>query len=312
MKAAALALAALLGGCAGAPHITDVNPTRRSAELESTPFFPQDEYQCGPAALATVLSASGVAVTAEELVERIYLPGRKGSLQAELVSTSRAYGRVPYALAPSFGDLLAEVAAGNAVLILQNLGLPFWPAWHYAVVVGYDEDRDELVLRSGRERRRIESTKAFLRHWNLAERWALVVVPPDSPPQTARALDWLRTAGAFEELGKFELAAQAYRASTRRWPDDPLGWQLLGNARYAQRDWIEAESAFRSALRIEPSASTRNNLATVLLERGCPMLAAAEIQRALERAAPEAETRIFKRTREQIESYRGPVSADCQ
>jgi len=34
-------------------------------ELREVPFFPQEEFQCGPAALATVLAASGVKVTPE-------------------------------------------------------------------------------------------------------------------------------------------------------------------------------------------------------------------------------------------------------
>src|SRR5207237_9306004 len=50
-------------------------------ELTQVPFFPQDEYQCGPAALATVLASSGVKVTPEELVAQVYIPERKGSLQ---------------------------------------------------------------------------------------------------------------------------------------------------------------------------------------------------------------------------------------
>ena len=41
-------------------------------ELRDTPFFPQEEYQCGPAALATVLAASGVAVSPDDLTGKVY------------------------------------------------------------------------------------------------------------------------------------------------------------------------------------------------------------------------------------------------
>ena len=37
-------------------------------ELTEVPFYPQKEYQCGPAALATALVASGVKVTPEVAV----------------------------------------------------------------------------------------------------------------------------------------------------------------------------------------------------------------------------------------------------
>jgi len=32
-------------------------------ELTEVPFFPQEDYQCGPAALATVLNVTGVTIT---------------------------------------------------------------------------------------------------------------------------------------------------------------------------------------------------------------------------------------------------------
>src|SRR5437868_6842253 len=78
----------VLGGCASlAPQTTQLRDRLPPAlhdyvELKEVPFFPQDEYQCGPAALATVLNTFGVKVTPEELVPEVYLPARKGSLQA--------------------------------------------------------------------------------------------------------------------------------------------------------------------------------------------------------------------------------------
>ena len=53
-------------------------------ELTTVPFFPQEEYQCGPAALATVLTWTGVNVTPAELAPQVYLPERQGSLQLEI------------------------------------------------------------------------------------------------------------------------------------------------------------------------------------------------------------------------------------
>ncbi|TMH63749.1 MAG: hypothetical protein E6H57_16700, partial [Betaproteobacteria bacterium] len=131
-----------LCGCAGlAPQTATLRETLAPAlherfELTQVPFFPQSEYQCGPAALATALAASGVKVTPEELVPEVYLPERKGSLQIEMLAAARRHGMVSYQLAPRFGDLLREIAAGNPVIVLQNLGLR--DGWHYAVAIGYD------------------------------------------------------------------------------------------------------------------------------------------------------------------------------
>ena len=40
-------------------------------DIESTRFFTQSDYQCGPAALATVLSAAAVDVTPDQLVPEV-------------------------------------------------------------------------------------------------------------------------------------------------------------------------------------------------------------------------------------------------
>ena len=75
----------LLGGCA-TPQVARLDaswpegiPTR--VELAQVPFFPQEDYECGPAALAMVANAAGVKVSPETLVNHFYLPGRQGSLQ---------------------------------------------------------------------------------------------------------------------------------------------------------------------------------------------------------------------------------------
>ncbi|HKB52378.1 MAG TPA: hypothetical protein VKD22_00145, partial [Ramlibacter sp.] len=65
----------------------------QTVELRNVPFFPQKEYECGPAALATVLASSGVAVTPDPLVKDVYLPARRGSLQLEMLAAARRYGR---------------------------------------------------------------------------------------------------------------------------------------------------------------------------------------------------------------------------
>src|SRR5690606_28591997 len=116
-----------------------INPSLRVAEamppvvdgasprpllLDGVPFHPQTEYHCGPAALAGILGASGVApgvADPDALAPKVYLPGRKGSLQLELVGATRRAGRIPYEVDATPEALLAELAADRPVLVLQNL-----------------------------------------------------------------------------------------------------------------------------------------------------------------------------------------------
>ncbi|MEJ2087904.1 MAG: PA2778 family cysteine peptidase, partial [Gammaproteobacteria bacterium] len=179
MSVAALAL---LTGCAAG---LVVDRDRPAIELSEVPFFPQNRYQCGPAALATVLVASGVDITPDRLVPEVYLPSRRGSLQIELQAAARRHGRLPYELAPDLEVLLDTVTTGMPVLVLQNLGFSWLPRWHYGVVVGYDPGRSAVLLRSGRERRRAEPVGRFQRTWSLAGRWAVVALRPGEIQATA-------------------------------------------------------------------------------------------------------------------------------
>jgi ABC-type bacteriocin/lantibiotic exporter with double-glycine peptidase domain len=133
------------------------------------PFFPQTDYQCGPAALATILAHEGLAVDPDSLAPAVYTEGLRGSLQAELLAATRRHGLVPYPLSPDPATLVAEIDSGKPVLVLQNLGLDRLPIWHYAVVVGFDAERHEVLLRSGTERRRTERLSRFLRSWARAD-----------------------------------------------------------------------------------------------------------------------------------------------
>jgi tetratricopeptide (TPR) repeat protein len=308
---ATLALALMLAACAGSPVQRDRGLPAASVELTATPFFPQAAYQCGPAALATVLVASGAAVTPDDLVPKIYLPGRRGSTQPEIVAATRTYDRIPYVLAPDITALLKEVAAGNPVLVLQNLGLKYMAVWHYAVVIGYDPAADTLLLRSGIEKRMSVSRRRFMASWKRADHWALVAATADRIPATANAPDWLRATSAFETLGRPAMAEAAYAAATRRWPEDGLPWQALANARYAQGNAGGAEAALRSALQVGASAGTYNNLSQLLLERGCRSAALVAIARADAAADAAAYRPALAATRSGIERSALGDAADC-
>jgi tetratricopeptide (TPR) repeat protein len=267
-------LLALLAGCASAPQtrqLLDSPPARLPARVEilAAPFFPQEDYQCGPAALATVLSHSGVPVHPDALAPQVFIPERQGSLQLELIAATRRHGRVPYVLAPRLEDVLREVSAGNPVLVLQNLALNWYPRWHYAVIVGFDVSDGSLVMRSGRRQRHVVDLSVFERTWARGGRWALVILPPDRVPVTAEPLPFLRSAASFEQLGQLATARVAYRTAVAHWPDDTIAWMALGNAAYALQDASEAERAYRRALDLSPDyAPALNNLAQLLADQG--------------------------------------------
>jgi hypothetical protein len=237
-------------------------------ELTAVPFFPQLEYQCGPAALATVLVGAGAKTSPEELVPQVYIPDRKGSLQVEMLAAARRHGMISYALAPRFEDLLREIAAGTPVIVLQNLGL-FSDGWHYAVAIGYDYPRGTLVLRSGTQEREVMPFAAHEIVWMRSGYWAMVAVPPDRIPATAEEKSWLSAIAALERTGQARGARAAYAAFLGRWPENVNARIGLANTHYALGELTQAEVVLREAARREPeSVVVLNNLAQTLSDLG--------------------------------------------
>jgi len=250
-----------------------------AVELSATPFFAQTEHQCGPAALATLLQSHNVDVTPETLSTQMYIPERKGSLQIELAVAARRHGMLPYPLDPALNDLLVELAAGNPVLVMQNLGFGWWPQWHYAVVIGYDIANNELLLRSGTTRRWQTTFAAFVNTWKRADKWGLVIVPVGTIPATASISTYLKTAYAFEETGLYVQALDSYRAATRQWPEDISAWITLGNMEYKAGNNDKAVAALLNASSLSPeTVMTWNNLAYALHANGCPAQALQSLQ----------------------------------
>jgi peptidase C39-like protein/tetratricopeptide repeat protein len=294
---------AALQGCAGfAPQtaalldgMPEGMPLR--AELTEVPFFPQQEYQCGPAALATVLVSSGVKTTPEALVPQVYLPARKGSLQVEMLAAARRHGLVSYQLAPSFVDLMRELAAGTPVVVLQNLGIS--EGWHYAVAVGYDYKLGQMILRSGITEREEMPFAVHEMVWKRSGYWAMVAVPPERIPATAQEDRWLSSLVAFERSNQPASNRAAYSAFLQRWPDNVNAAIGLANAHYALHDLPQAEKVLRAALERSPdSVIALNNLAQTLSDQGREAEALPIAERAVAAGGPHAAA--VQQTRDEI------------
>lgn len=256
-------------------------------ELVDVPFFPQTDFDCGPAALATILNAQNVAVTPAELSPAVYVDGLEGSLQVELMAAARRFGLLPVPIGPDPASLLSEIASGRPVLVLQNLRFARVPAWHYAVVVGYSADRGRFILRSGDEERRLERASRFMRSWRLADYWGFVVARPGEIPVGATPEAYMRAlVGSSRQLDRAN-AGRAYTAALERWPDQPLVLFLSAAWEQSSADLETAARLYRHLIALNPGhVAARNNLANVLLEQGCRNEALLEANAALNLQAP--------------------------
>lgn len=281
----------MTGGCAtlppGALPDDRTGALPRQMELPDVPFFPQEDYQCGPAALAMVMTHAGIAVDPEVLRPEVYLPERRGTLQVEILGATRRHGLVAYQMAPVLGEVLEEVARGTPVLVLQNLGLDWYPVWHYAVVIGYDLNNKEVILHSGREKRQRMSLVTFENTWARSAHWAMVAVPAENIPYTASETRYVAAVNAFGRTGQLTAAHTAYRVAKQRWPGSPRVGIALGNVAYMMKRLDEAEAEFRRTVEAYPdSVAALNNLAQTLSDMGRDEEALRYVQRAAKLGGP--------------------------
>ena len=258
----------LISGCVFKANQSELNA--RYVNLKSTPFFPQSDYQCGPAALSTLLVSSGVQVTPNSLVAKVYIPKRKGSLQIEMIAATREYGRVPYLLNPVFSNIVDELHQGRPVLVFQNLGWRIKPVWHYAVVIGYDPDAEELLLRSGTTANKRLSVNKFMRSWQRAGSWAFVALKPGEFPVNVDFNRYFQALTDMSNNASMQFMLELYLITSKQFTDKPIVWFALANSYLELNKYSQAVDAYLHVLTLDSNhIATRNNLAYGLAMLSC-------------------------------------------
>ena len=293
----------LLTGCAGLKKweiLQKASNVPPCFELEAVPFYPQKAYQCGPAALAMALNWSGLPISPEALTDEVFTPARKGSLQTALIGAVRRHGRIAY-LSTGMDVIFSEVAAGHPVIILQNLGLSWYPIWHYTVVVGYDFQQKIVILRSGVTARKLMSFRVFDKTWARSNYWGLLILKPKQLPAVAKENLFLTAVLGLEKAGQFQAAIDGYKTALTRWPESLIALMGLGNCHYVIGEIKSAELTLRETVRLHPEAgSAFNNLAQILSEQGRKQEALEAAQKAVSLGGPLSA--VYQKTLEEIQS----------
>ncbi len=264
-----LAATCIFSGCSLHKGLPPENLPLTDIELTDTPFFAQERYQCGPAALASLLVSSDVITLPEMLVPELYIPGRKGSLQLDIIGSIRRHNRIPYLIKPDIQAISSELQAERPVLVLQNLGLKIAPVYHYSVIIGMRTD-GRLILRSGTTERKIMTVKDFLATWERAGSWGVVSLRPNEFPADHDIARYLTAIADIEAAGNLQLAEQAYTNLLFRHPYNTTAIFGLANTLFTQKQFTAAASFYQYLLEQDPyNAAAANNLAETLAALKC-------------------------------------------
>ena len=293
-----------LSGCATPPQsktILENSPAKSNKVLLSeVPFWPQTRYQCGPAALATVLNTTNLKVQPKQLISQLYIPKKKGALTAEMVATTRQYQRIPVRIEGHLSQIFRQLDSGRPVLVLQNLGFEQLSKWHFAVVVGYDIEEGEFILRSGETAEWRTQFAVFERTWARGDYWAMIVLSPDERPEIEDLDQYLKAIVDFEKIGKQEIAKQGYQQILKIQPEHFTANMGLGNLAYQRGDFQEAREEFELITLNHPNrADAWNNLAYTYAQLLLGEKALQAINKAIELSNSESQ---YRQSQREIES----------
>jgi ABC-type bacteriocin/lantibiotic exporter with double-glycine peptidase domain len=196
-----------LAGCAGsvAPEIKRL-PER--VELSGT-FYRGQDNQSGPQVLASLLSQQGIVITPGLLDKPLGLPGAEARLQQNMQNLAREYGMLVYPLDANLPALLAQVAAGYPVMVRFS---EFWAGPRYAILAGYNRQKQTVLLRAGMNRRTLMSFSSFESAFKDAGGWAVLIQKPDQLPANVDQQRWLKAASDLAQAGQEQAAARAKKA----------------------------------------------------------------------------------------------------
>lgn len=149
--------------------------------IQGVPFIPQEEYYCGPASLAMVLRFWGVEADEDQIASALFLKSVRGTLNFDLEFYARRRGLRARSFQGTLEGVKAELRRNHPLIVFQDLGLGPLEIPHFAVLIGYDDRREVVILHSGTTRNLVLPYDEFLRTWARRKWWTLLITPAGAP-----------------------------------------------------------------------------------------------------------------------------------
>jgi len=166
-------MCALLSACASAPRVTQPEDVHM---IRDVPFYPQEEYQCGPASLASVLGYWDADSDPDEIAGDIFSTSARGTLTVDMILYAKKKGFHAEQFRGSMEKLMDAVDSGHPLIVLVDFGISLIQVNHFMVVIGYTNDG--IIVHSGKTPNRSLQEKDFLSAWKKTDYWALLIRRP--------------------------------------------------------------------------------------------------------------------------------------
>ena len=287
LRAGLLFLLGLLSACQTPPQTLQLLATppdiARQHIMSQVPFYPQQQYFCGPTTLAEVAGFYGFSKSPDDIAPNTFIPGRQGTLQIEMAAATRQLGMLAYVQPrATMAQLLSLVAENMPLIVLQNNSIAWLPQWHYAVVIGYDLDSAEVILHTGVTAQHRLNFATFERTWQRGDYWLLAMLPPDKASAQLDPFLYTKACQDLLNTGLIAAGVLALETATQQWPDYWLPYFLLANHYFTAAPLVAAAWFEQGLAAAQQQAGYLNNYALLLSGLGCHQKAIALINTAVE------------------------------
>jgi len=221
---------------------------------------------CGPACLAMVLNYwdETRSFSQRKISDEIYDSENEATYNSDLVLYPRTKGFESYSFQ---GDLriLKDVVGKDIPVIVLTKAIKQLAKGHYRVVIGYDDDRDQIIFhdpyfggRSGM------TSKDFMKVWELGKgrnqsRWMMAVVPDQSdfpfPALQYDPLTSINLATAYYRRSDFMKSREQWEKARESLSEDPYPLYSLAMVGLREGKSEEAEAYALKALSLDAKSA---------------------------------------------------------
>jgi len=231
--------------------------------IETVPFekWLKRNY-CGPACLTMVLNYwdEAKSFNQQEITEDVYDSVNQATYNSELVLFPRTQGYASYSFQGNLTILKDMVKKGIPVIVLTKT-IKQIAKGHYRVVIGFDDDRDQIIFHDPFFGGRFAmKSKNFLKAWNLGEgrnqsRWMMAVLPSQNifpfPALQNDPLTSINLATAYYRRSDFLKSREQWETVKKTLSEDPYPLYSLAMVSLREGKVDEAELLALEALDLD-------------------------------------------------------------
>jgi tetratricopeptide (TPR) repeat protein len=217
---------------------------------------------CGPACLAMVLNYwdETRSFSQRKITDEIYDSESQATYNSELVLYPRTKGYESYSFQGNLEILKDVVGKGIPVIVLTKT-IKQLAKGHYRVVIGFDNDTDQIIFHDPFFGDRHAMTSGdFMKVWELGKgrnqsRWMMAVVSDQSafpfPALQSDPLTPINLATAYYRRSEFAKSKEQWEKARDSVGNDPYPLYSLGMVSLREGHAVEAEAYALEALRLD-------------------------------------------------------------